>query len=302
MEGSRHERASLLFVARAALHALPDVILLVDRESRCHFANRGARTLIGRPWSVIRGLQLREILPAELASPLEELAAAALRVQHQATGLVARGPHGNSFELTAEPLTEDDVLLVVRDVTMLREAAVNAARHQALYNTVFEHAPLGIVLYDQLLTVVDCNDVFAHTLGSTRERIVGLTMDDFRDQRYRELVLRALAGQIIKEEVPYEATTSERWLWVAAIFVPLRDATGAVSHAMVFVRERSADGAARQLAIAHDVDNLLTIMRANLDLAVASLPMEAEVQSELADALEAARRIADFIRKLLASS
>ena len=302
MEGSRGERASLLFVARAALHALPDVVLLVDRESRCHFANRGARALIGRPWSAIHGLLLREILPVELAKPLEDLAAAALRVQHQTTDLLVGGPRGASFEISAEPLTEDDVLLVVRDVTMLRDAAVNAARHQTLYNTIFEQAPVGIVLYDQHLTIVDCNQTFGHMTGSPRERIVGLTMDDLRDQRHRELVLRALAGQIVTDEMPYDTTTSDRWLRTSATFVPLRDATGSVSHAMVFVRERNADVGARQLAIAHDVTNLLTIMRANLDLAIASLPLDAEVQSELADALEAARRITDFIQKLLTSS
>ena len=310
MEGSKQQRASILFAARAALHALPDFVLAVSREFRCQFANRGARALIDRPWSAIRGRRLQEVLPPELGVALEQLADTAYRTRRPFVDQIV-GPRSTLFEVRAEHVAEDSVLLIVRDVTRVRDAELNAARHQTLFNAVFEHAPIGIVVYDRSLTVIDCNETFARIIGSSRQRIVGLTMDDLRDQRHREAVLRALGGQIITEEAVYEATTSDRSMWVTATFVPLKDAAACVAHAMVFVRDRASEVEAREVAqlteqltaalsIAHDFNNLLMVIRANLELALAAMPRDATIENELLDALSAVRRGSELIRQLLA--
>jgi len=247
MEGSRKQRASLLFAAREGLHALPDFVFVVSPAFRLQFANRGARALIDRPWSAIRGRRLREVLPPELGIALEELAQSAHRTSRPFVEQVA-GPRSTLLEVRAERLAEDSVLLIARDVTRLRDAELNATRHKTLFNAIFEHAPVGIVVYDRSLTVIDCKATFARIIGSPRERIIGLSMEELRDQRHREAVLRALGGEIITEEALYETTASNRSMWVLATFVPLRDVTGCVGHAMVFVRDRAAEGEAKDVA------------------------------------------------------
>ena len=189
MEGSGKERASLLFAAREALHALPDFVLAVSREFRCQFANRGARALMDRPWSAIRGRRLQEVLPLELGIALEDVADTAYRTRRPFVEHIA-GPRSTVFEVRAQSLAEDSVLLLVRDVTRVRDAEMNTAQ----------------------LT----------------EHLTGV------------------------------------------------------------------------LGIAHDLNNLLTVIRANLDLAVAALPRDATIETELADALGAVRRASELIRQFLA--
>jgi two-component system, cell cycle sensor histidine kinase and response regulator CckA len=188
---------------------------------------------------------------------------------------------------------------------------VSAVRHQTLFSALFEHAPVGIVIYDRFLTVVDCNEAFAHLMGASRERTVGSSIDDLRAQRHRKAVLRALDGDIDTEEGPFEAEAPARSTWLMAKFVPLKDATGYVGHAMGFVREGASqqdtkdvaqltDRLTWMLSIAHDFNNLLTVIRANLDLAVAALPRDAPIETELRDALGAVARASGLTRQLLA--
>lgn len=108
------------------------------------------------------------------------------------------------------------------------------------YRSVFEQLPIGIVVYGQDLRVLECNERFANLIGSSREQIIGLGMDELRDQRHRTAVLQALAGEVVTYESPYQATTSDAWLWVQATFGPLRNGTGAVAGALVTVSDRSA--------------------------------------------------------------
>jgi PAS domain S-box-containing protein len=116
---------------------------------------------------------------------------------------------------------------------------------RARYEALWEHAPLGVVVYDTRLSVVDCNDTFARMIGSPRERLIGLGMDELRDQRHREPLRRALAGEVVASYGASTVTTSSRWLWLRATFVPLRDGSEAVDHAMVLLSDGNPEGTSR---------------------------------------------------------
>ena len=134
---------------------------------------------------------------------------------------------------------------LARDENDPDDAAKSIALLHARYQAIWDHAPLGVVVYDARLSVVDCNDTFARLIGSSREHLLGLGMDELRDQRHREPLRRALAGEVVTVDAPYEATTSGRWLWLRATFVPLRDIAGEVTHAMVLVPDRNPEGTLR---------------------------------------------------------
>lgn len=110
-------------------------------------------------------------------------------------------------------------------------------RHRAL----FEQAPIGILVYGADLRVVDCNERIAVLLGSSRPEVIGLHIDELRDQRHREALRSAFAGQVVTCDSPYQATASERWLWLSATFAPMRDPSGVVNAVMVLVTDRMAE-------------------------------------------------------------
>lgn len=109
---------------------------------------------------------------------------------------------------------------------------------RANYRAIFEQSPAGIVIYGRDLRVVDCNESFTRMIHSSRERLVGLHIDELRDQRHRSALLRALDGKIATYESPYQATTSDAWPLLSATFGPLRNSEGVVTEVIVMVDER----------------------------------------------------------------
>ena len=105
------------------------------------------------------------------------------------------------------------------------------------YRAVFEQNPIGIVLYGRDLRIIDCNESFCRLLRSSRDRILGLSIEDLRDQRHRSAVIDALGGKTATYESPYHATTSDSWAWVRATFAPFRGDTGEIDGVIVAVRE-----------------------------------------------------------------
>jgi PAS domain-containing protein len=50
---------------------------------------------------------------------------------------------------------------------------------------MFEQSPQAMVVYDWAMRVIECNDALARVFGTTRNRIIGLHIDDLRDRRFR---------------------------------------------------------------------------------------------------------------------
>jgi diguanylate cyclase (GGDEF)-like protein/PAS domain S-box-containing protein len=106
-----------------------------------------------------------------------------------------------------------------------RESAeVSVRQSETLYRTLFQQAPVGVLLYDTQLVVVDCNERFARIIGSPREAIIGLQMTALHDQRLIPALRTALDGSAGSYEGPYVATTSGRESFFAIQAAPRRGA------------------------------------------------------------------------------
>ena len=327
MEGSRRGRASLLFAARAALHALPDFVLVVDRDLRCEFANRSARAFIERPWSAIRSRPLRELFEPELGVPLEELAVAARQI-HRLTTDEIRGPGASSFQIRAEPLIGDSVLLVVRDVTRLRDAERGAAASSEVAQlahqlTEFQRlARVGTWTWHAVRDVYAVSPELHRLLGTdpstfrpTLDRFVQMIPLDERDALAIELeaLFREQRASAQRELRFVRADGNVRWALLhgewrydrggqpMSAWGTIQDVTEIHLLEEQYRRAQEIEPMGHlTLSVAHDFNNLLTVVRANLDLAIESIPADARVQTELADALGAARRATELVRQLLA--
>ncbi len=91
------------------------------------------------------------------------------------------------------------------------------------YGSLFEQCPTPLVVYDRSFRVVDCNEATARVFGTTRDRIVGMRIEDMRDQRHRTALEAALVGETVTWESPYHATITDGWFWGSATFAPLRN-------------------------------------------------------------------------------
>ena len=190
-----------------------------------------------------------------------------------------------------------------------------------LYRMLFEQCPTPMVVYDTSMRIIDCNHAMARGLGSSRERVIGLRIDDLRDQRHRVALERALEGETVTYEAAYNATTSDRSFWGSAIFAPIRGADGAVIAVMVLVTDGSAQLTERRKleeqlrraqrmeplgllagAVAHDFNNVLTIIQVVTDFMLRDVPKDHRLNAEVLEIRQAAQRAAGLTHQLLAFS
>src|SRR5665647_1792018 len=94
-------------------------------------------------------------------------------------------------------------------------AEVSLRQSETLYRTLFEQTPVGVLLFDTELRVVDCNELLAHIIGSPRETLIGLEIAKLRDLRPFDAFQAALDGDAGYYEGPYLTTSSDRETFLA---------------------------------------------------------------------------------------
>ena len=224
-------------VAPEFLDIVSDGLLVFDSEWRCRHANRAVESLVHRRRDALLGKLAWEILSTpergKFAAELKDAAE-----KGTASVVVWTAPNQLKVEVDVLP-GADAVTLLLKVDYLLQFAARTAAESESKYRTIFEQSPDGMVVYGADFRVADCNEAFAKLLRSSRSRIIGLHIDDLKDQNHRDALRAALAGRVIRFDAPYETTTSGLRLWLTGTFAPLRDANGKVTGAMVVVKDRT---------------------------------------------------------------
>jgi diguanylate cyclase (GGDEF)-like protein/PAS domain S-box-containing protein len=159
------------------------------------------------------------------------------------------GDEGRWYSLNTSPLRSEDgrvtgAITVGRDITGEKATRDALVTQQALYRTMIEHMPRGAVfLFDHDLRYVaaDGPRVF-EAVGIEREKAVGSLMRDValpeNFRRMEPLCRSALSG------VSHDLEVGRSGRVFAVHVSPVRDATGAVAHGMIFaydVTERNAE-------------------------------------------------------------
>ncbi len=101
------------------------------------------------------------------------------------------------------------LLSIVYDVTELRKAQELLQRNEEKYLNLFQDAPLMYVITrneQDVPFIVDCNKLFLHSVGFSREEVIGKPLADFYSPKSRAQLLegggyaRSLAGEFIMGE------------------------------------------------------------------------------------------------------
>ncbi|MDZ4865201.1 MAG: PAS domain S-box protein [Gemmatimonadota bacterium] len=205
---------------------------------------------------------------------------------------------------------------IVHDITDRVRAERQLVESEANYRRALEQASDAIVVSDRQGAILDANARAEELLGFPREEIVGKRMDDFLMPEDRERKPFRLRELLEGRSVLSEHRLQRKAGGTADVEISARDLGDGRFQAIVRdiserrrleeqLRQAQKMEAVGQLTggIAHDLNNLLTVVLANSEMMADALPAgRLDLQGDLDELQAAARRGAQMIRKLLSFS
>jgi len=213
---------------------------------------------------------------------------------------------------------------------ILRTSRDISARKQAeqslrLHDFVMTNAPLGVLMVDASRRVVLANDMACTLLGSTRDELLGTSMEAQDEpglaDHWQELLEKgALAGHdsVEVERIADDGNRHPLELSIAHL------AYAGQHMSCVFIRDiterRRAEITRRNLeaelfhaqkmeavgtlagGIAHDFNNILAAIVGNAEMAQVELPQDHPARQDIAEVQRAARRARELVQQILTFS
>ncbi len=110
---------------------------------------------------------------------------------------------------------------------------------------MFKQAPVGILYYDDDLTIVDCNSKLAEIMHAPKEKLVGLNLKNLPDSRPLKVMLESVSeGKPAEYEGPYRSKISNMDLTVKVQLTPLFDLDGKAQGGLCMMEDKTKEHAA----------------------------------------------------------
>ena len=149
----------------------------------------------------------------------------------------------NINSLDFDAFDEEDLRLLDIVAKQIETAVNNARQAEALreseerHRVLFDQSPLGVCIIDPELKITKCNDQLVEIFGSSRDKIIGLDLNNLKDKAFVPIVKEAFEGRTGQRERFYRPTTSAVDLWLSATASPLLDSDGKVVGVMLVVED-----------------------------------------------------------------
>ena len=117
-----------------------------------------------------------------------------------------------------------------------REKVVKTSEER--YRLLLNYSPVGIFHYDTNLIITYCNTRFADILATTVDKLVGLDMNQLKDQAVLPALKKVIAGELGRFEGLYQSTLSDISVWIDMTCAPFKDeAAGQVRGGIGIVQD-----------------------------------------------------------------
>lgn len=159
---------------RDILNAVPDLMFRMDRAGRYLEYHAPDPTLLAVPPEQFMGRTAREVLSPERAEQCMRAIAAVLETgetqtyEYQVTG----GGNTRYWEVRVTQCTEEQVLILIRNVTTRREAERKLKESEQRLSLLVRQSPLGVIVWDLDFRVAEWNAAAEQIFGwSSREAL-----------------------------------------------------------------------------------------------------------------------------------
>jgi PAS domain S-box-containing protein len=182
---------------RAIIEAVPDILFRINREGiflDCHSSDQSPLYV---PPEQFLAKRVRDVLPPEVAEPAMRAIDESLRsrtlvmFEYQ----LRIGEEERIFEDRTVPLFDDQVLLVIRDITERRRAEAQLRESEERYRTLFEGSTQGILVMDiETRRFRYANPAMCQLLGYPEEELLRVATADLHPPGTLDSVLAGFAA------------------------------------------------------------------------------------------------------------
>jgi len=110
--------------------------------------------------------------------------------------------------------------------------------NQTIYQTLFEHSLLGMIVFNEEGVITECNDCFVHIVGSSYEKLIGLNMiTQLPDERIRNAVKSALQGAHATVYGDYTSLTGGKTSYIYGLFFVERDSQKRFKNGIALIHD-----------------------------------------------------------------
>lgn len=239
---------------REILSATHDAIFIQDLDGRIIEVNAGVSRLFGYSVEEVVHLSVADLsskLPPCMESDAERHFAEVRTTGAKVFEWQARHQDGTLFWVeialrTAKIGGEPRLIAAVRDIEQRKKIELALRASEERYRLLLCHSPVGIVHFDQRLSITYANDRFAEILHVPSGQLIGFDMNLIRDQAPLEPCRQAASGQDGYYEGEYRSTLSGHAIWASFRTAPAFDNEGRVVGGIGIVEDISSRVAAQQ--------------------------------------------------------
>jgi diguanylate cyclase (GGDEF)-like protein/PAS domain S-box-containing protein len=162
----------------ALFNAITEVFFVIDHHGTYHKVSPTNDDLLARSRDELIGRRVQDVLPGPIAALALSAITKSLSTNKKVDVEYPLDLHGKTvwFGGTVNPLTEDRVLWVVRDISDTKMAAEAIKESEARFRNLVEHSPQAVALHAEGRFLY-ANPACAHLLGyQTAEQLAGEPM------------------------------------------------------------------------------------------------------------------------------
>ncbi|MBL7745646.1 MAG: PAS domain S-box protein [Chitinophagaceae bacterium] len=217
---------------KAIVNALPDMVLIIDREGRFIDYNNPLELKTLVPREQFMGKKITDIIPGDLATEMMENLKKVLAnrqvLSHSYQMRLDNEEH--DYEARYVPQGPDDVLVLVREVTENKKAELRIKESEQKYRTLVEQAGDSIFIANMQGQIIVANPASSKLSGYSEQELLQMKVHELTDARelmnmpFRmediaagkvvtsERKLKHKDGYLIEVEVAAKLISSDRFL------------------------------------------------------------------------------------------
>jgi len=309
------------------VEGLIDMIVVVDRDYRYIIANRSFLNYRDMEKEQVIGHRVDEVVEKEVFDSVVkakmdecfEGKVVQYELRYDYPSLGVRALFASYFPI-AGPTGIERIACVLRDITEHKRAEEKLRKSEDRFSKAFRQSPLAITITTEAEgQYLDANESFLKMTGYKREGVVGHTASELKFwplPSFRADLLRQLrdGGRVVDQRMEFKTSTGEireaelSWEEIEVEGQPcllsfMRDITETQRLEAQFRQAQKMEAVGRLAGgVAHDFNNMLSVIIGYSDLSVDLVPPESAVKRYLVQIKKASERAASLTRQLLAFS